>query len=363
MRGAQLNPQPPVRRRRALQASARATLLWATAGILLGQGLLRLAIDNVWPELRDPAFEIKAQRLDRILAHYPQGAITILMTGSSVTSNAFKAKHMEDELAVEVNRDIVVFNMGCHGGGSLTQLIWMRRLIERGVRPAFVCVELSPQLYDDPQIPADASRFPAHVLTKQDLDTIRPYAGGQRRREWRWYRYCPAYFHRLTILNCAAINLVPIKDRIPTWGGTIDERCWTELGARPKEAQEGNVRQIKNAYEQRLKQFTPCTASMQALEQLLVLLKREKVPAAVVMVPQSPTLRQLYPPVKLATFVKHVAGLCEANSLRFVNAFEWLEEEHFADCIHPVSAGAEIFSTRLKREVLLPALTTYKKTS
>jgi hypothetical protein len=364
MYSTQPNPQPPLRRRRALQASARATLLWSAAGILLGQGLFRLAIDNVWPELRDPAFEIKARRLDRILGQHPQGAITVLMTGSSVTSNAFKAKHLEDELAGEVNRDVVVFNMGCHGGGSLTQLMWMRRLIERGVRPAFACIELSPQLYDDPQIPSDASRFPAHVLTKQDLNTIRPYVADKGLlREWRMYRCCPAYFHRLTILNCAATHLVPIKDRITTWGGTIDERCWTEVGPRPKEEQEGNVRYIKNVYEQRLKQFTPCKASVQALGQLLVLLKGEKIPAAVVMVPQSQTIRQLYPHVILDAFVTQVADLCEANGSRFVNAFAWLEEEHFTDGIHPVSAGAEIFSARLKRELLLPALTKHKKAS
>src|SRR5262245_5980746 len=354
----EMPPGRPARRARAFKSTARATLLWAVASLIVLQGAFRLLIDRVWPELRDPAFEIKARRLDHVLAQHSEGPITVLMTGSSVTSNLFKAKHLEDQLAVELDRDVVVFNMGCHGGGALTQLMWLRRLLERGVRPDFVCVEFSPQLYDSPDTPSDASRFPVHVRRGQDWATIRPYLAdeGDMRREWRWYRWCPAYFHRLTILNCLATPLVPVKDHIPTWGGTIDERCWTELPPRSAEDLANTVRQVKNAYETPLKNFTPGKSSVVALEQLLTLLHQEHIPAAVIMAPQSPTLRQLYPKNVLDGFVRHVADLSETRHMPFINAFDWLDEEHFADCIHPTSVGAEIFSTRLKREVLLPAL-------
>ena len=344
-------------RRRALQTSARATLLWASLGFLLLQGVFRVVIDRVRPEWRDPSFEIKAARLARILAQHSERPITVLMTGSSVTSNAFKAKQIEEQLTIDLHRPTVAFNMGNHGGGPLTQLIWLRRLLERGVRPDFVCVEFSPQLFDQPDVPEDAKRFPTHILTREDIRTIEPYVHDpEMRREWRLYRWFPTYFHRLTILNCTINPIVPLTDRIPTWGGTIDERCWTALPPCSKQELESNVAFTTAHYAAKLEKLATGKTSVQALEQLLALLKRERIHAAVVMVPQSPSIRRLYPAAKLDAFVERVAKLSAENHAQFVKAFDWLDEEQFNDCLHPVSAGAERFSTRLRQEVLLPAL-------
>ena len=79
--------------------------LWALAGWVLFQAGLRLGIDLCWPQLRDPTFEIKARRLARLIAGSPEPPLTVLMVGSSVTSNAFKASHLERLLAGETGLD------------------------------------------------------------------------------------------------------------------------------------------------------------------------------------------------------------------------------------------------------------------
>ena len=68
----------------ALQRQARAAVLWAIGALVLGQAFLRYGIDHLWPELRDPAFEIKARRLTQVIAHSPRPPVTVLMFGSSV---------------------------------------------------------------------------------------------------------------------------------------------------------------------------------------------------------------------------------------------------------------------------------------
>src|SRR5438876_660171 len=92
------------RDRQNLQRRSRATLLWAFVAFVILQAGLRFGIDSCWPELRDPTFEIKARRLAQIIAEAPERPITVLMTGSSITSNLFKAKHLEDLLSKELGR-------------------------------------------------------------------------------------------------------------------------------------------------------------------------------------------------------------------------------------------------------------------
>ena len=43
--------------------------------------------------------------------------------------------------------------------------------------------------------------------------------------------------------------------------------------------------------------------------------------------------------------------------VRKIDAFEWLEETMFTDSIHATVEGADLFSQRLAKELLLPALT------
>src|SRR5437879_10319017 len=108
--------------RTSMQRRARSTLLCALTVFVLMQLTLRIGIDTCWPVLRDPTFEIKSRRLDRVLGQYPRPPVTVLMLGSSVTGNAFKATFLEDLLAKELGRGAAVFNMASLGAGPLTEL-------------------------------------------------------------------------------------------------------------------------------------------------------------------------------------------------------------------------------------------------
>ena len=113
---------------------------------------------------------------------------------------------------------------------------------------------------------------------------------------------------------------------------------------------------MKSQFEGELNNFTPSESCLQALEELLALLRREGIQAIVVMVPHAETLRRLYHQERLETLVSRVVGMSERYGCRFVNAFEWLSEDQFSDCVHPTSSGADLFSRRLAREALLPTL-------
>src|SRR5438046_2141264 len=124
-------PPPEPSRKQKLSGHTRASLLCGLATFLLFQAGLRVGIDNWWPELRDPAFEVKARALAEQLASAAEPPVTVLMMGSSMTGNSFKAKFLEDLLTRALAKPALVFNMSNLGAGPLTSLIWTRRLLER----------------------------------------------------------------------------------------------------------------------------------------------------------------------------------------------------------------------------------------
>jgi hypothetical protein len=317
---------------------------------------LRWLIDGPLPELRDPAFEIKLRRLARARSTYAEPPFTVVMVGSSVTSNLFNAKQIEQVLEPHVHRPVLAFNLGCHGGGPLTELVWAQRLLERGVRPDIVCIEFSPHLYHG-QAPVDAARFPAYLLGRRDLRTVSHYVPDRAiRDEWRQHRWFPAYAHRLTILNYLAAPLVPVCDRIPTWGGAIDDRCWTPLETRPDAELQEVLRLVRISFEAQMREFTGGESSIEALDQLLALVQREQIPTALVMVPQGPNVRELYPRARLDSLLYQIAGQAARHEVSFVDAWDWLAEPMFTDSVHPTTEGATLFCARFTREHIVPLL-------
>ncbi len=350
------NPRSPAPARSNAWRKARATILWSIGGLLLVQLALRLVIDGPCPELRDPTFEIKFDRLTEARRQYADPPRTIIMTGSSVTNNIFNCKLVEQGLSPELDKSVFAFNMGCQGAGPLTELVWMHRLLDRGFRPDVAIVEVSPHMYNC-EVPADAGRLPGELLTESDMQTMAGLVPERKlRKHWSKYRWLPAYAHRLTILNYAAHVLVPTVDQMATWGGLIDDRCWTPLPAHTPEERAPIVATMKSNYEKNMACFSPGATSLQAFTRLLELLKRNDVQAMVVVVPQGPAIRGAYPKDALERFMTRIAELSKENSATFVSAFDWLDEDQFNDCLHPTTEGAAIFSERLTREVLIPAL-------
>jgi len=339
------------------QRRGRATLLWALATLALVQTGLRVAIDNVWPTLRDPTFEIKAGRLARLIAKSPEPPITVLAFGSSVVSNCFRAKQIEDRLTNEFGRPAVVMNMASNGGGPLTALVWTKRLLQRGIRLDVVCVEINPFIYKGLGAPGDAGRFLGPMVLASDLEVLARYGGDpELPRQYAEFRWFPAYHHRLTILNVLNANLVPAQDRVQTWNGKIDDRFWAELPSCSSEQRQAATKQAADSLQNELRDFTPNERTVQALDELLDLLGANETTTIVVVTPQSEAVRKLYHEENLRRLLQRVHDSCNRRGQHFVNLSACLPDERFNDGVHPVAEGATTFSQRFGDEVLTPLL-------
>jgi hypothetical protein len=334
------------------------------AAFILLQFGFRLGIDYGLPELRDPVFEIRARPLERRIAQARDAGssrqpATVLMMGSSITESAFKGQFLEDLLTKQLDGPAVVFNMGRPGGGPMCSLVWTRRLLGRGIRPSLLLIEISPYLFKSADAPVDVRLFPVSFLEKNDVPVLERYSPDKEiQRKWWEVRLLPSYGHRLTTLSYLVQDLVPLTDRVPV-GGTHDGRFWRAPMPDPADVHREKVETMVKILDPIFKQFTAGQSSVQALEELLDLVKKHKVPAVLVLTPKCTVLRHLYHAEHLQQFVATVSNLSRQYDCSFINAFDWLTDDMFTDGFHFNADGADVFSKRLAAEVLVPRLSGY----
>src|SRR5438445_5917624 len=120
---------------------ARAAVLWGLAGFVALQAGVELAMDHWLPQLRDPEYGAKLERLRSKLAETPR-AFTIVMLGSSRTQSGLRAGQLERQLTRDLHCPVVVSNFGISGAGPFSELLHLRRLLGQRVRPNLLLIEV-----------------------------------------------------------------------------------------------------------------------------------------------------------------------------------------------------------------------------
>lgn len=347
-------PRP---RRRPVAARARAALLWGTAAFVLGQLALALAIEWRLPQLRDPHYAHKEQRLLRRLSEAPAPPRTVLMLGSSRTVSALRGQEVERALAGPGGAP-VVFNFGIPGAGPLTELLTLRRLLARGVKPDLLLVEVLPPVLAGHVPLAEVTRMDPARLWPSDLPLVERYLPDSGVRAGWWQSLpLPCYSHRFAILSETAPGLLPLHQRLD-WFRVIDDSGW---GPPPNPDHSAERRQLgtenaRREYAYYLSNFRLGGPNPPALRELLGLCRHEGIPAVLVMMPEGSDFRSWYAPQVLAQVEGFLTELRRDYGVDVVNAREWLPDDEFGDSHHQFPEGAERFSARLAREVIGPRL-------
>ena len=341
-------------RRCQLQARARGAIVTALVLFVFTQLAMNTAIEEWRPEWRDPTFEIKYRRLTSLLNQHQQKPATVVFFGSSMSASGMKADVVEAPLAASLGRPVVGFNLATNGAGPLTQLIYVQRLLRRGVRPDLVVIELAPLFYEVGQAPIELRRFPADVLEGPDLNTIERYSQQlDLRNEWWQARLVPVHGHRLMILNQSARPLVPFSDRVEIWT-EADGHGWR---GRPKPTPEEHrqiLHEIEAQFKTRYANYKIDPVPLQTLRELTDLLAKERIAAALVMMPEGPLLRSLYGPDVLTPLIVEFTAMSRKYGFPLIQACDWLEEEKFTDSYHLNAEGAQVFTERLVSELMRP---------
>lgn len=336
-------------RRRRRHRQSRGAVLWALGLFFAGQLGLRAYIEGERPAWRDPAFEIKAAALARLTAGEEKPR-TILFFGSSQTVYGVRTGKLAAALS-EPGRPVAAFNLGNLGSGPFTYLLYLQRLLQRGVRPDLVVLEGVPRHLYASGKPWDLEKFPAHVLGYRDLRTVGRYEedrGDGLRREW-WAQFpVPVHAHRLALVSQEAPFLLPLGDRMETWPA-MNAHGWVPCPVRYRDAADHRriLHEVKETLGKNLGHVRPGSPLWPEFLELLDLTRRHGIPTVVLVLPEGPTLRSLYPPGTLAGFRADLAACERICGCRVVDLIDLCPEEAFYDSFHLLPEGADVLAAAL----------------
>jgi hypothetical protein len=310
----------------------------------------------------DPDFVARLALVARRTAATPQPCMVVFL-GSSRVEHGVRAGEMEAPLARALGRPVAAFNFGRPGATLLRSLLYWKRLRRHGVRPDLLVVELMPSYLQDSFFDDLAERdAPAALLSWDDLDVLEAHAGPARataaRRDWLRARACPGYNLRRFLLSQTfpALLAQEMRLRQAPMANESGDVVWQEVPQTPERHAE--ALRLNRAW------FAPVLQAVdlgerkgRALAELLASCREVGVPVALLVTPEGPMFRSMYPPGRWEALLARLEHTAAEAGAALINAHEWMEDEgDFRDSHHLTAEAAERFSRRLAREALLPLL-------
>jgi hypothetical protein len=341
------------RRRRA-----RATLLWSIGLFVAGQLTIGLLLDYVWPLVRFPS----AGRVMARLAQQPQNPEVVFL-GSSRFECGIRPAEIGQllERACRLGEPCGVFNGAVPAGDPISAEFVLHTLLERGVRPRLVVLEVSPE-----QLNYYNEWLGLHVrrqLTWADVPgyLVEACWAGQGVR-FLSARLFPLFLHRQQVLEevWSAIHRgsPPVASAPASAAPESVPVNWDELLQPPQRemtpALRASIESIRDflprhwLYDFHIRGNNPA-----ALGRILTECRRHGIGVLLLAPPLTEAHRQCYGPAIESAFQEYLAGVQAAHGCRFVDCRAWLPDPLFVDNHHLDADGALYFSRLLTHRVLV----------
>ncbi len=339
---------------------ARGALVWALPSFVLLQVGLAVATEKWLPQWRDPFYGYKAVRLRQRTVAEANPAPSIVMLGSSRTGFGLQGQPAEEQLARQLGSRLVVYNFGTPGAGPCIELIYLKRLLAAGIRPKLLLLEVLPPLLGGPgPVPMEANWLAGSRLSLRELRLLERHGFPKTVQRADWWQALPLpwYGHRFALVSWLCPPLLPYQLR-QDWGRGADDSGWIPLLASnltPEEYQR-NIERARRAYFDWLRDFRLCEPACRAQREILDICRQERIPVALVLMPEATQFQSWYPPAVWAEIETFLNQLSREYAVPIINARNWIRDEDFSDSHHLMRHGAEVFTARLTSEVLLPLL-------
>lgn len=338
-------------RPRRMKRCGRAALLWVLfwyAVVLM----IPLALKDRWQRIGAFNEARKWPALRQLVSQDPERPL-LLMLGSSRGCWALRAGSL-DGMPDSEGRPIHAYNFGIPATGPIHQLFFLRQLLAEGIRPRYLLVEFLPPLMCEAQRGAltEEGMTGFETLSTHRFLEWWPYLHrpGKRARLWLEGRIAPWYAFRRQIqweLICLAKQKpLPSYQPIDAWG-------WTILSTTPLSAEmrAQNLETARGGYTPGLSNFHLGKKPVQALREVLNLCRREQIPAALVVMPESSAFRSWYSDEARTVLRNLIDELKQTYGVEVIDAQNWLADEDFEDGHHTQLHGADVFTYRLHAEL------------
>jgi hypothetical protein len=338
-------------RPRRMGRSGRVVLIWVLIWYAVAQFGLVFLKDR-WQPIAPSNEAIKGPRLRQLVAEEPDRPLT-LMLGSSRTCWALRAGVL-DGMAGPDGQPQRVYNFGIPSTGPIHEWLYLRDMIAEGIRPRLLLVEFLPPLLCAPQrgVLSEETTTAYPWMSARDFVRMTPYLArpARRGRDWLQAQIAPCYAFRLQLhaeLRRAAFGIsFPPLPAVDEWG-------WRTMTPKllPAWERARNVQREHDGYSPGLSHFRMAKGPSQALHDLLGLCRRERIPVALVLMPESSEFRALYSTEAKTATRGLLAELSRDYDTPIIDANHWVDDADFEDGHHVMAHGADVFTRHMREEI------------
>jgi Protein of unknown function (DUF1574) len=330
-----------VRHRRAGRAVVSAAVVFVVA-----QLALHIALETVRPEWRDPEY---GWRLKALRALDPGGRPLVVAFGSSRTQMGLSPHDLGAGAPV-------VFNFGQAGAGPMQTLVNLRRVLDAGVKPDAVLVEIMPATLAYRGTSESFYHDTIARLDAADLWRLAPYCESTTalRNRWLAARAVPWYDLRMLLLSHWQPTLLHWKQRIDFQWRLMDDRGWAKF---PFETIDDSYRVDQTArsvaqYGPTLREFEIAAIAERVLIDTVATCRRAGIPLAFYRMPEGSVFREMLPTERRARLDTFMEKFAEKQRLSVFDCSNWQPDTDFSDGHHMLPTGARSFSERFGQECL-----------
>jgi hypothetical protein len=251
-------------------------------------------------------------------------------------------------------RPMSVFNFGIPATGPISELFYLRDMLAEGIRPSYLLIEFLPPLLCEAQrgaLTEEGMTGFEDTSARRFLQWL-PYLNRpeKRGRHWLEARINPWHSYRRQVqleLKCLAAG-EPFPSYEP-----IDDFGWhiASTVPFPEDQRDKRVEQARGGYSPGLSRFRLGKKPTRALRELLDLCRSEKIPAALVVMPESSEFRSWYSEEAKKAIYDFLSELHQTYGIPIVDADRWLADPDFEDGHHTLLHGADVFTYRLHAEL------------
>lgn len=322
------------------------SVLWFVALVVAGHLALGIFVDQSPPEVRDPEYAAKRDRLAKLLEEHP-GRPWTLYLGSSRGAQGF-APHMLAPARL-------AFNFAVPGGGPMLQRVIYERLRSEGFKPAHLLLEVMPVFFNDElgdrveMRLLDTARLSVQELKRVEESSANVYS---RYRRWALARAVPEWRHAREIRDRIGLDVYRPHARPEAPEDAIEFDGWQPVrDPYYREKPDELNRLAHTQYDRFYPRFTPAPGSTFQLRQLIEQAQDDGVEVTLVVMPEAKHFRDLASDQHREEFGKLLASFRDEFKIPLIDARDWIPDAEFFDGHHLFPEGGERFTSRLKQEL------------
>jgi hypothetical protein len=306
-------------------------------------------IQDFW----DPQYVMKFEALQARVAENPGHPLWLIM-GSSRVERGLDAGLLAARPG-DINSPLI-YNFGLGGADIFREYICLRRLLEAGIKPQRVGIEVVGAGLADPAIQTKNS---PQLLVRARVSELGDYSAfsddpSAFLREWRHSRWDPTYKYGMKMPHqTLSWRLIPLPGIRRLEWVPYDKWGWSPQppGPTPEASYRADFELEKMGIGDKLEHFNILPGNDLALRRILEMCRSAGIKVFLLKTPEGKDFRALYSPAASAMIDSYIAKIQGEYGVPLIDATTWVGREGFTDGHHMNGTGAVEFTRRFGEEL------------